>query len=525
MEQNTVFESRFLMCDYARQRTFVKEEFVLILDGLARLGYNGVGLYLEGALDFRTIPGVIREGVMTYDDARFAVEEGKKRGIFVFPMTNVVGHMEHFFRQERFRDLAGGDPNYMQMNFADERAEAFAMSIVHEYLDAFGVKYVHIGGDEVTLAPEEKMPYAEFLGRICKNLLDEGITPAVWNDMIWMEPELCEPLDRRTVIFDWNYYGHRPESPKFFRELGFSNVIVCPCDNSWDSFITHQQISGYLRSRRDIPVKVNEVEAFFEDAKNVGTPNGMLTNWENNRGANLWAQWTAFARGGLYMSGRLAAREENDELIEKTLFGRTTPYSAATHVLQKELPYQHWFGTARGALFSPTSVKKLYLHSVETKGKNGSNFASFADKADALLDAWTPEGAFESNCYLALRATAAMVRASGALLSAFDLHPLYYEAAKVQFEDPKKAKDILEQMSSAFRDAANEMRSYSLAHAAAIEPTGQTRFDLMRTDACVMTVDLIAELIEEAIAELDRIPLTRFERLVDFAVEGKFIVT
>jgi hypothetical protein len=40
-----------------------------------------------------------------------------------------------------------------------------------------------------------------------------------------------------------------------------------------------------------------------------------------------------------------------------------------------------------------------------------------------------------------------------------------------------------------------------------------------------MTVDLIAELIEEAITELDRIPLPRFERLVDFAVEGKFIVT
>jgi hypothetical protein len=251
----------------------------------------------------------------------------------------------------------------------------------------------------------------------------------------------------------------------------------------------------------------------------------MLTNWENDRGANLWAQWTAFARGGLYMSGRLAAREENDELIEKTLFGRVTPYSATTRVLQTELPYQGWFGTARGALFSPTSIKKLYLHSVQTNGKNASDFAGVADKADALLDTWTPEGVFEVNCYLALRATASMVRASGALLSAFDLHPLYYEAAKRQFEEPEKSREILEQIASAFRDAAGEMRAYSGVHATAIEPTGQTKFDLMRFDSCAMTVDLIAELIEEAITELDRIPLPRFERLVDFAVEGKFIVT
>ena len=33
------------------------------------------------------------------------------------------------------------------------------------------------------------------------------------------------------------------------------------------------------------------------------------------------------------------------------------------------------------------------------------------------------------------------------------------------------------------------------------------------------------ELIEEEITEFDRIPLARFERLVDYAVEGKFIVT
>ena len=90
MENSICFERRWFMCDYARQRSFVREEFLLLLDGLARLGYNGVGMYLEGAFDFVSIPGVIREGVMTREDAKWAVAEGKKRGIFVFPICDVI---------------------------------------------------------------------------------------------------------------------------------------------------------------------------------------------------------------------------------------------------------------------------------------------------------------------------------------------------------------------------------------------------------------------------------------------------
>jgi hypothetical protein len=186
-----VFQRRWFMFDFARQRTFDREEFCLFLDGLHRLGYNGLGLYLEGAFAFDRFPGVIRHGVMTPEDAAWAMEECKKRDIFLFPMTNVVGHMEHFFRQERFRDLLMAD-TVNQLDFLDERAEQFAMDIVHQYTKYFPCGMVHIGGDETKLTEENKVPYAKFLAKICDNLLLEGIKPAIWNDMIWMDPELCQ---------------------------------------------------------------------------------------------------------------------------------------------------------------------------------------------------------------------------------------------------------------------------------------------------------------------------------------------
>ena len=47
MENKTVFERRWLMLDFARQRTFVREEVLLMLDMLKRLGYNYVKVNAE----------------------------------------------------------------------------------------------------------------------------------------------------------------------------------------------------------------------------------------------------------------------------------------------------------------------------------------------------------------------------------------------------------------------------------------------------------------------------------------------
>lgn len=520
-----LFKRRYFMCDYARQRSFIREEFVLWLDALARLGYNGIGLYIEGAFDFEGIPGVIREGVITKEDAAFAVKEGKARGIKVFPMTNVVGHMEHFFRQERFRDLCAPAEDYMQMNFADPRAEAFAMQIVRELAAAFDSDFVHVGGDEVTLTEDERIPYACFLAKICKNLLDDGITPGIWNDMIWMDTPLCEYFDRRTMIFDWNYYGHRKESPAYFESIGFSDVVVCPCDNMWEGFISYQRLTGHLKASRDIPVKPYEVEAFFADAVEVACPNGMVTDWNNENGANMWAQWTAFARGGLFMNGKLSAGEENDELIENHLFGRVTPYSAVTRLLQNALPYDDSFSTMRHALFSPSHLKKLYAVSVASAGKRTLDFDGAAEEVEKMLDDWKVEGDFETCCADALYAVAALIRASSVLLAAFDLHTVYTEAAICQFDDKTQADEKLSRIADAFRHAAKQMGVYGEAHKKAIEKTGHNRYDLVRLSETILLVKAFADAMDDMRRTLDRIPLPRFERIVDRIVERKFIVT
>lgn len=522
------FERIWYMCDYARQRVFVREEFLLWLDKLKSLGYNGIGLYLEGAFAFSTIPGVIREGVMTREDAAWAMAEGKKRGILVFPMTNVVGHMEHFFRQERFSDLLMENTNLMQMDFLDPRAEEFAMQIVHEYTAAFPCGLIHIGGDETTLTEDTKMLYAEFLAKICKNLLDEGIQPAIWDDMLWMDPEMCTCFDRRTFIFDWNYYGHRPESIAFFKELGFRDIVVCPCDNSWEGFINYQRITGYLKARTDLPIKPDEVEAFFEDAQKQNLLGGFLTNWENTAGRNMWAQWVPIARSGLYMNGRLPAGSRDDEAIEMALFGRITPYTEITYALQEEIQRSDidndWFHTMRNMLFNPKLLPSLLE---KMRAENADFFLSFPPilaKLRGKLDTWVPQGAFEANCAAAMAGVLALIQAATAVVTALHCYKYYAKAAKIQFECPDEAAQILDQIIGAFRQAHSELCSAKAIFAAAILHTGHTKNDLLRMDLTAGAIEKSMELFYSHKNTITRIPLPRFERILDSTAKGNFLL-
>ena len=515
-----IFKRRWMMHDMARQRVFDKREFLNILELLRRMDYNGIGLYLEGAMEFKTIDGVIREGVITYDDAKWIVEECKKRDLFVFPMTNVVGHMEHFLAQERFRGLKYDDMS--QMDFDHPEAEAFAMQIVHEFNDAFGTGLVHIGGDEAKL-PHEKMPdYAKFLAKICDNLLAEGIQPAIWDDLIWMDKELCEPFSRDVFLFDWNYYGHRPESIKFFREKGFKDLVVGPCDNSWETFITYQRVSGHLLAHTDIPVRPDEIEAFLEDEAETDDPEklgAIITNWENNVGRNLWCQWSAFARAGLFMTGKLKARERNDELIEKTLFGRVTPYTSIVYMLHEVIDKHgldhNWSPRLKNCLFGAPSLHAALLEAMEGK-------PAFVDDMDEALktiyerlNGWTPADDIENYCLVSMLSLHDMLRAGLELVKAFaQRDSLYSKAAELQFKNPELAGQYLSRFISGVRRAIEEVCNARESYAWNLELVNVDKCDIERMD---IVIDLLCELadgIEKALDKFERVPLPILEKTV-----------
>jgi len=527
----SVFKRRWFMWDLARQRRFDREEFLLVTDKLADLGYNGLGLYLEGAFELKCLGGgVLRPGVMTHEDAVWAKKICEEKELFLFPMTNVVGHMEHFLRQERFKHLGANiKQGSLDINFELPEAKEFALKIVYEFLEAFDTDYIHIGGSEAKLSDRTRPLYAEFLSGLCDELLADGKRVAIWNDLLWAHQELAQPFSRDIEIFDWWYKGHRPMSIEFFRNAGFKNVIACPCENSWVGFISHQFLRDWVQDPDQTPVESDEVEALLYDAVKVGDPDnlcGLYTHWEDTMGRDLWGQWSPIARAGLYMQGKWEYKTRNDEALEKAIFGRVTPYTEIMHIIQDEIHTLFrnpaLVSYVRMALFTKKNFNDAAIESFES----GRDFLPEVEapiaKIDALLESWTPENAFEQRCKADLVSVSAMMKASFALKSAFAGCGKYYtEAAKLQFTDPEKAKELIFEFAEGFYRAAKLNREYYETLKEFIGITAHTETDLFKLDSTYGYTVKMAETIKSfATADsFKEIPLPTINFVLDFVLD------
>ena len=88
-------------------------------------------------------------------------------------------------------------------------------------------KMLHIGGDEVNLGDEDRKDYVRFLSDMCLYLKEKGIETGIWGDMFIKHPEMAADMNKDVHIFDWWYYGHRPQSTKMLKSAGFKNIVVC----------------------------------------------------------------------------------------------------------------------------------------------------------------------------------------------------------------------------------------------------------------------------------------------------------
>ena len=110
------------------------------------------------------------------------------------------------------------------------------------------------------------------------------------------------------------------------------------------------------------------------------------------------------------------------------------------------------------------------------------------------------------------------------LLAALDTTKEYTEAAKRQFEDKDFALSVLKKMQDAFDAAIVAMEAYRETHAWAIEKTGHTRNDLTLLSETAEILARIKGLLADEARVVDRIPFTRFERILDRAISGTFMI-
>jgi len=489
------------MFDYARLRTLQREEFSCLLALLARLGYRELGLYLEGAFLPEGKAGAVRENVLTQEEADWILKEAAGHGMTVLPMTNVLFHMEHFLCQERYAHLRRTGPHERRLiNFENPAAVPFAMEIIRSLAGMFHTDKIHIGLDEFPFSADEIPAIGRYIAAVTGQMTAEGLMPAVWGDMFWMEQSLTAYLPRVTEIHDWNYYGHRPESLRYFRKEGFRQVIAVPSDNGWEGFTGCQRTSGYLRARTDIPVRPGEIEAFLKDAEDEKADGGMITNWENSVGRSVWTELVQAARAGLWMQGKWDPASPEETQAETALFGRITPYTRIVHSLrrlQMHAAEKGQIGLPADALYRLNSTKALLDKPADFWSDTIELYAETLPRIDQDLAEWTPGNRTERYAKAAMESAAANVRAALALMRFSQTRTVYRQAALVQFTDPAAYCERLAEAEKVLDAAVQSMKTSRKVREDAIADTGITRQDLLWQDRVTAYLLSLGEKLRE----------------------------
>jgi len=483
-----MFNKRWFLFDFARGRRLLADETSDLLAVLSSAGYNGVCIHLEGFFETKTYPGIVRDGYLTIEQAKWFKEECDKHGLEVIPIINLVGHAEAFFYfQERFCSLMR-DREHYQFDLYNSELDNFARTIIDETIEIFEPSYLHIGGDETALDDEEKKLYGEFLSRMCEYVKSLDITPGVWADMLYEHKNITENFTKDVALFDWWYNGHRIESLEYFKEQGFKEIFACPSDQGWDGFIGVQRKCPWphVLPKDTRTVLPYEVEAFFQDARDLGIDNGLFTNWEDRKGHNLWSQMAQIVRGGLFM----ADKEINEEDIENALFGRKTPFTKVSYLLSEmqgilynAVPEKAKSTTLAcrisDALFDKGIFTALVNNSPKMIKEIEKDFEEGFKLCKTELDNWHPIGSVEERCYASIVATTDYARTLFYLIKLASYgYEAYHKAATLQFSDPQESLNEINITISLCKEFSEEVKNFRLSQTEALNKCGQERTDI-----------------------------------------------
>lgn len=259
--------------DLAREQSPTLEH----LDRLCRLtqdaGYDALGLYLEHRFAYASAPWAAGRGALTPDDVAWLRREHP--GVRLIPFANLLGHMEGFLYASGGEGLAEARFKGMQASPTNPDVARFARRLLEDVLRAFDDEIVHIGGDETqqlasaaqASGQAESELYGGYFGPMAQLVAEQGRRPAVWGDMFLEHPAALASLPKRTLVFDWQYFGSPLESARQFVEAGHE-VVLCPTLHVYNAAWCH------------LPQTERNVRDHAEAARVLDAYGVCVTTWE-----------------------------------------------------------------------------------------------------------------------------------------------------------------------------------------------------------------------------------------------------
>ena len=219
------------------------EQSLKVLEGMRRWNLNTVLIEYAERFPYGQHGRISSVDSLTREQVSALVGRARELGIQVIPLQQCLGHVEHVLSHDEYAHLREEEEKRDQWCPLNEGAFDLFRELVDDVIEAHpGLEMIHLGGDETRRLGEcprcadfarEKGKgglYLEFVKRAIQHVLDRGLTPIVWDDMICHYPEILDELPRELVIMYWEYWTTQAESAVFVARPEGRGVVV---DRRW----------------------------------------------------------------------------------------------------------------------------------------------------------------------------------------------------------------------------------------------------------------------------------------------------
>ena len=208
-----------------------RETVSTLLRFAASCGYDSVLWEVEDMVRWETCPECVSRDAFTKAEFREILDEAKSLGLAPIPLLQTFGHAEYILSHAPYSAWRESPEKKDCYCVSRPEVREFLKRLLHEYLELFGddVRLFHLGGDEaysfgkcpVCAARNRLELYAEHLRAVAEELLERGIRPGCWTDMLLAMDgdDMARLLPREFVLWPGGYvYGCPGESDKCVRD-------------------------------------------------------------------------------------------------------------------------------------------------------------------------------------------------------------------------------------------------------------------------------------------------------------------
>ena len=331
-----MFTHRAYLLDISRDKVPTMSTLRLLVELLAKFGYNQLQLYIEHTFAYSAHEAVWKDASpLTAAEIRQLNACCAMNGIELVPNQNAFGHLERWLVKPEYNHLAelpqGGamtpwgtlkkEPTTLCPT--DPKSLEFLDGLFAELLPNFDSRYFNIGCDETfdlrsprgrsVAAVKEKgagRVYLDFLKEVAALARKYGKRPMFWGDIILKHPELVGELPKDLIALDWGYEGNHPfmaEALKF-RTAGL-DFYVCGGTSSWNS------LSGRVENMRE------NLQAAEVAGRQFGAKGYMVTDWgDGGHWQPLAASLPGLILGGAFATdGPSAAKMNLEEALDAAM--------------------------------------------------------------------------------------------------------------------------------------------------------------------------------------------------------------